>query len=1003
MGAADEGTPATGAPPGTPPGPARQVLGLPGQTLVAWAVFDAAHYAAQCPDAPADPAAALRHYFDHGQAAGLAPNRWFDEAGARAAAAAAIRDGGAESGFDAYCRGGGIAPHWLFDEAFYLARYPDLTDDALRAGGFANGYNHYLRVGDREGRSGSLFLDPAWLRAQLAPDEAGAAAAQGCFAWYLDACAAGGAGPATTPWFDPAWYLDRHPEAAPIGALRHYLTAPSGEAPRDPMPWFSEAFYLARYPDVAEAVRAGTWRSGYRHFLHHGAFELRSPCAALDLAWYAGQHPVVRAAIESGAAREAFSHFLLFGRPGGLPGAPPPDSLPDRAAATALLARRAAALLPGLARTPLDFTCAGPADVSVVMVLRNGFAAALAALAALRGGFAGTIELILVDAGSTDETRQIARYARGAAWLGFAQDIGWLRGANAGLAAATAPVVLFLSPVVEVLPGSLAAGLARLGADATAGAVGGRLLRPEGVLADAGLILWRDGSLSAYQAGAHPLAPEATFLRPADACAPGLLFARREALAARGGFDTAFADAPEAAVAELGLRFAADGLRVLYDPAVAGQMLVAGVSAGGGAAHDAAHDAVGDAVGDAPAAAARLAEKHAAVLRFRFLPDPKRHLLARTPEPAPPRLLFIDDRAPVRRAGSGFVRSADLLGAMAELGWAVSVLGMQRARFDLAAQFADLPETVELLHDRGAEDLEALLAERAGFYDAIWIARTHNLRRLRPVLERALAGAARRPAIVLDTEAIASLRAAERARIMADETFDLDAALAAECADAGLCRRVVAVNEAEASVLRQRGLPSVSVIGHVREVRPTPRPFAARSGLLFLGAMHEPGSPNHDALAWFVDTVLPRIAAELGWETQLTVAGYLGPEVDLGAYAAHPRISLRGPVGDVEPLYNAHRVFVAPTQFAAGLPYKLHEAASFGLPIVATGLLARQLGWEDAVLAAEADDPAGFAAAVVRLYRDAELWERLRSAAAARVAEEAGRARTLDALRTILA
>ncbi|HVB68898.1 MAG TPA: glycosyltransferase family 4 protein [Acetobacteraceae bacterium] len=987
MDAADAGTP-----PGLPPGPARRVLGLPGQTSVAWAVFDAAHYTSLCaslgPDAPAEPAAALCHYFDHGQAAGLTPNRWFDEAGARAA----IRDGEAESGFDTYCRasGRGIAPHWLFDEALYLARYPDLTEEALRAGGFANGYDHYLRVGDREGRSGSLFLDPAWVRAHLSAAAAGAAAAQGCFAWYLDACAAGGAEPTTTPWFDPAWYLARHPEAAPIGALHHYLTAPAGSA-RDPLPWFSEAFYLARYPDVAEAVRAGIWRSGYQHFLHHGAFELRSPCAALDLAWYAAQYPAVRAAIESGVAREAYSHFLLFGRQGGLAGAPLPDVLPDRAAATALLARRAAALLPGLARTPLDFTCAGPPDVAVVMVLRDGFAAALAALATLRGGFAGAIELILVDAGSTDETRQIARYARGAAWLGFAQDIGWLRGANAGLAAATASVVLFLSPAVELLAGSLAAGLARLGADATAGAVGGRRLRPEGVLADAGLILWRDGSLSPYQAGAHPLAPEATFLRPADACAPGLLFARREDLAARGGFDTAFADAPEAAVAELGLLLAADGLRLLYDPAVAAQMLLA-------AAED-------EAAEDAPrAAAARLVERHAAVLRFRFLPDPKRHLLARTPEPAPPRLLFIDDMAPVRRAGSGFVRSADLLGAMAELGWAVSVLGMQRARFDLAAQFADLPETVELLHDRGVEDVEALLGERAGFYDAIWIARTHNLRRLRPALERALAGAARRPAIVLDTEAIASLRAAERARITApDQGFDLDAALAEEFADAGLCRHVVAVSEAEASVLRQRGLPSVSVIGHVREVRLTPRPFAARSGLLFLGAMHEPSSPNHDALAWFVDAVLPRIAAELGWETQLTVAGYLGPEVDLEEFAAHPRISLRGPVGDVVPLYNAHRVFVAPTRFAAGLPYKLHEAASFGVPIVATGLLARQLGWEEAVLTAEVDDPAGFAAAVVRLYRDPALWERLRAAAAALVAAETGQARTLEALRTILA
>ncbi|MGH7041019.1 MAG: glycosyltransferase, partial [Acetobacteraceae bacterium] len=1022
------------------PGPARDVLGLPGQTRVAWAVFDAGYYARLCPDAPADdPAAALRHYLDHGQAAGLAPNRWFDETWARAASSETIRGGQAHSAFDAYCRAGGhgIAPHWLFDEAQYRARYPDLTEAALRAGGFANGYDHYLRMGDREGRSGSLFFDPAWLLAQLPPATAAAAAARGCFAWYLDVRAADETEPATTPWFDPAWYLARHPEAAARGALAHYLTTPASSG-LDPLPWFSEHFYLARHPDVAEAVRAGTWHSGYRHFLRHGAFELRSPCAALDLAWYAASHPAVRAEIGTGLARDAFTHFLRFGQPRGYAGAPRPDLLPGRDEAIALQARRATALLPGLARAPLDFTCAGPPEVSIVLVLRDRFAATLSALAALRAGFAGPIELILVDAGSTGETRHIPRYATGAVWLGFSRDIGWLRGANAGLAAATAPAVLFLAPTVELFAASLAAGLARLAADSTAGAVGGRVLRPEGVLADAGCILWRDGSLSRYQAGAHPLAPEATFVRPVDACDPQLLLARRAELATLGGFDADFSGSGAHAVAELGLRLGAAGLRVLYDPAMAGQALTAADTAPGemgGEAGQPVAAAQGTAQGAAPGAApgssgsesgpgtgpsaepgsglgvgpgtksgaARLAAKHGPALRIRLPPDPDRHILARSAGPAARRLLFIDDAAPVRRAGSGFVRSADLLGAMAELGWAVSVLGMQRSRFDLAAQFADLPDTTELLHDRAAEDLETLLAERAGFYDVIWIARTHNLRRLRPALDRALAGAVRQPAIVLDTEAIAALRMAERARIVTpDQAFDLDAALAGEFADAGLCRHVVAVSEADAAVLRRLGLSSVSVIGHMREVQPTPRPFAERSGLLFLGAMHEAGSPNHDALTWFVDAVLPLIEAKLRWETRLTVAGYLAPGVDLASYQAHPRISLRGPVSTVAPLYDAHRVFVAPTRFAAGLPYKLHEAASFGLPAVATGLLARQLGWDDALLTAETDDPAGFAAAVVRLYRDPALWERLRTAACTRVAAETGRARTLATLRTIL-
>ena len=962
------------------------MLGLPGETPVPWAVFDVALYAATCPEAPAGgPEAARLHYLAHGQSAGRSPNRWCDEAWMRAT----LPPPGAEAAscFDAYCRAGGAgaSPHWLFEEALYRARYPDLTAAALAAGGFVNGYDHYLRLGDREGRSGSLFLDPAHLLAHLPPGDAAAAAACGCFAWYLDALAAGREEPEASPWFDPVWYRARAPEAGATG-LRHYLSHPPGQAP-DPLPWFSEAYYLARYPDVAEAVRAGIWRSGYQHFLHHGAFERRSPCAALDLSWYAESDPSVSEEIAAGLARDPFAHFLRFGRTRGLPGAPLPVALPGANEAAALLARRAEALLPGLARHGLDFTLSGPAEIAVVVLLRASFTPILLALAALRAGFGAPIELILVGCGANDETGQITRYVSGATWLDFAQDIGWLAGVNVGLAAAVAPAVLLLAPDVELLPGSLAAGLRRLDADASAGAIGGRLLRAEGVIAEAGAILWRDGSLTPYQPGAAPLAPEVSFLRAVDACAPDLLLLRRASLP-EGGFDAAFAAAPLAAVADLALRLAATGPRLLFDPALVAQSL--------GIAPIEVESRLVE-------AAPLLLARHGPALRFRALPDPARAVHARTADPGPRRLLFIDDTTPVRRAGSGFVRSADLVGAMVELGWAVSVLGMERSRFHLAAQFADLPDTVEVLHDHGAAEVAGLLDARAGFYDVIWIARTHNLHRLRPILERSFVGLARRPAIVLDTEAVAALRGQAQARLTAPAVaFDLDQALTAELRDAEICRHVVAVSAAEAALLRRCGLPSVSVIGHSRAPAPTPRPFAARGGMLFLGAMHEPGAPNHDALDWFATAVLPRIETALRWETRLTVAGYLGPGVDLSAYRDHPRISLRGPVAALAPLYDAHRVFVAPTRFAAGLPYKLHEAASFGLPIVATGLLARQLGWEDALLAAEADDAEGFAAAVVRLYRDPSLWERLRAAALARIAAETGPAAILAALRAVL-
>ena len=94
-------------------------------------------------------------------------------------------------------------------------------------------------------------------------------------------------------------------------------------------------------------------------------------------------------------------------------------------------------------------------------------------------------------------------------------------------------------------------------------------------------------------------------------------------------------------------------------------------------------------------------------------------------------------------------------------------------------------------------------------------------------------------------------------------------------------------------------------------------------------------------MVWFIEKVLPLIENALGWETRLTVVGYTGVDVSLEQFRDHPRVTLRGPVVETERLYEAHRIFVAPTRFAAGTSYKVHEAASFGIPVVAASLAGR--------------------------------------------------------------
>ena len=89
------------------------------------------------------------------------------------------------------------------------------------------------------------------------------------------------------------------------------------------------------------------------------------------------------------------------------------------------------------------------------------------------------------------------------------------------------------------------------------------------------------------------------------------------------------------------------------------------------------------------------------------------------------------------------------------------------------------------------------------------------------------------------------------------------------------------------------------------------------------------------------------------------------------------RIVFKGRQASIESFYDACRIFIAPTRFAAGIPHKVHEAAANGLPSVVTPLLAGQLTWshDSELLVAESAEQ--FAEQCLRLYRSPELWAKL--------------------------
>ncbi|MFT5222687.1 MAG: glycosyltransferase involved in cell wall biosynthesis [Glaciecola sp.] len=140
--------------------------------------------------------------------------------------------------------------------------------------------------------------------------------------------------------------------------------------------------------------------------------------------------------------------------------------------------------------------------------------------------------------------------------------------ANAAVTASDADVVVLVAVDVEAT-GDAFATLARLAAGKGIGAVGAKVLRPDGRLHHAGAVLHPDGRvrrvLDGHRADAHGPLGRAFLEQEFSVVAGGVMAMRREVFMDAGGLDEAMAF-DDAGTADLSLRLRANGLAIMWTP-----------------------------------------------------------------------------------------------------------------------------------------------------------------------------------------------------------------------------------------------------------------------------------------------------------------------------------------------------------------------------------------------------------------------------------------------------
>jgi O-antigen biosynthesis protein len=614
---------------------------------------------------------------------------------------------------------------------------------------------------------------------------------------------------------------------------------------------------------------------------------------------------------------------------------------------------------PSEAFSPFAVPASDDPRVSIIIPVHNKFAYTAACLRSLAGHAAATsFEVIVVDDLSSDSTAARLKEIGGVRGVRNAENLGFVGSCNAGAAIARGEFVLFLNNDTVVTAGWLEALLRTFEEEGDAGLVGAQLVYPDGRLQEAGGIVFNDGSGWNYGRFEDPDDTRFAFRREADYCSGAAIMLRRALFEKLGRFDQRYAPAYYEDT-DLAFAVRAAGLKVFYEPrsrVIHFEGITAGTDTGSGM------------------------KRYQVINRDKFL-DKWRDALRAQPAPgtaihlaathrARRRILIIDATTPAPDQDSGSLRMVNLMRVLRRNHCHVAFMASNRAWVE--GYTDDLQGLgIEVLHHPYNGDPLTLFRQRGAEFDAILLSR-HYVAAEFIGLARLYAPQAR---LVFDTVDLHYLREQRAAELEGREDLARVAARtrASEIGIMRECDVTLVVSPVEQEILA-RDAPGVAVdvLSNVHEIFGCRKSFDERRDLVFVGGFQHP--PNSDAVTWFVRDIFPRVLAALP-DLRVHVIGSKVPDAIQALAGAH--VLVHGYVEDIGPAMDGARISIAPLRYGAGVKGKVNMAMSYGLPVVATPMAVEGMHVREGLDVCVAEDAARFADAIIELYGNKPLWNRL--------------------------
>lgn len=565
-------------------------------------------------------------------------------------------------------------------------------------------------------------------------------------------------------------------------------------------------------------------------------------------------------------------------------------------------------------------------------------------------------EVIIVDNGSTDETPLLLQTVEGLIVIRNETNLGFVEACNLGAQPARGQYILFLNNDAYMMPECLNEMIKVMDHDQSVGAVGAKLLYPNGLLQEAGGIVWNDPDRIAWNYGKFdsPWRYEYNYTKEVDYCSGACLLVRRKAFLEVGMFDQEFAPAYFEDT-DLAFSLRKHGFKVVYQPkavavhhegATAGKDMRKGLKK---------YQLINQ---------NKFYKKWKDILTIEHYQAGRDVFLARERSRSKQIVLYIDHEVPSYDKDAGSLITFQYLNILAEMNYKVIFW---------PANLKDTEPYTTTLQERGIEVVYGYAnftnyIKRYGKYISIvFISRALTaISFLDKIKENSKAK------IIYIPHDLHFLRESRRAELENSKKLGKYAQRLRrlELSIATKSDLTLVFSDVEKKILEEQNPRlNVGVLPWIQEIKSVSPTYELRDGLMFIGSFRH--LPNVDGVLWFFRDIFPIIRQHLP-HVRCTVVGS-NPTEEIIALN-NDQVTVTGYVRDPREYFVRAKLFIAPLRYGAGIKGKVIEAMSYGLPVVTTSVGAEGLGLLHNKHACIADTADSFALSVVELYKNRDLW-----------------------------